>query len=477
MPAVTVRPPSVPSLRAILLLWLLVPLVVILPLRVYVQYRQTVTQTNEAFDEGLGDTALALANLIVVHNGQVSLALTPEVERSLRTDQTDTVYIALLGADGNVLRGDQVLGHLGVNRLPAPELIRKGVQFFESRIKGQRVRGAVRAVPCGHQICQIRVAETTLKRERIEREALRDTGGFFVALVLVEVVLILLAVRFTFKPLHRVSAEVARRHPNDLSPIAPERVPSELYPLIIAINDLFERVQSARQAQQAFLADAAHQLRTPLTALRTEAELALLENGQTSAHPTLVRIHRSAERAARLASQLLAQARSDASQQQGENTERFDLRAIAEQAATDWVPQALKAHVDLGFQLDSAPVLGHPYLLREVLSNLIHNALEYARAADARVTVRTRVEGQRSVLEVEDNGPGIAPAEREQVLQRFQRGANAPGTGSGLGLAIVRDIVRSHGGTLELLDGAIHDGPAPDGAPVGLLVRISLPRA
>lgn len=452
---------------------------VVLPFRAYVQYRQTVAQTNEAFDEGLGDTALALANLIVVHGSSISLTLTPEVERSLRADQTDIVYIALVGPDGATLTGDQSLGHLPVKPLGTSRLTSKGLQFFESKMIGQRVRGALRAVSCGQQICQIRVAETTLKRERIEQEALRDTAGFFVLLVLVEVMLILLAVRFTFKPLHRVSAEVAQRHPSDLSPLQPERVPSELHPLILAINDLFDRVQSARQAQQAFLADAAHQLRTPLTALRTEAELALLESSQSAAQPALERIHRSAERAARLASQLLAQARSDAAQQKTEHTELFDLRAIAEQAATDWVPLALKAHVDLGFQLESAPVRGHPYLLREVLSNLIHNAIEYAQpkrtqSFESRITVRTLVNGERSVLEVEDNGPGIPPDEREQVLQRFQRGTNAPGTGSGLGLAIVRDIVHSHGGSLELRDGSGQEGASH---PAGLLIRVSLPRA
>lgn len=475
----TTRQPNVYSLRATLLLWLLVPLVVVLPLRAYVQYRQTVAQTNEAFDHGLGDSALALANLVTERDGKITLALTPGIERSLRTDQSDIVYIALLGPDHTVLVGDQTLGQAPVTPLAPPRFAPKGLQFFESRIADRRVRGAVKTVNCGAQTCEVRVGETTLKRERIEREALRDTAGFFILLVLVEVMLILLAVRFTFKPLHRVSAEVAQRHPSDLSALQPERVPSELHPLILAINDLFARVQSARQAQQAFLADAAHQLRTPLTALRTEAELALLESDQSATQPALERIHRSAERAARLASQLLAQARSDAAQQKSEQTEWFDLRAIAQQAANDWVPQALTAHVDLGFQLDSAPVRGHPYLLREALSNLIHNALEYARpkgsrTVEARITVRTRVAGARSVLEVEDNGPGIPPGEREQVMRRFQRGINAPGTGSGLGLAIVRDIVQSHGGTIELLDGAAHETGIQT---PGLLVRISLPAA
>lgn len=467
------------SLQATLLLWLLVPLAVALPLRAYLQYQQTVRQTHEAIDEGLADTALALANLVRVEHGRARLLVSPESERLLRTDQTDTVYLALSGPRGEPWWGEPALGSYALHGLITQPS--RGVRFGQASIGGQPVRVAALPVPCPQADgdpaarCEVRVAETLHKRQRIETEALRDTVGFFVLLVGVEVLLILVAVRISMRPLRRLSEEVAQRPSHDLRPLQGQQVPTELRPLIDATNQLFDRVREANAAQQAFIADAAHQLRTPLTSLRTEAELALLETPKSPSHEALTRIHRSAERAARLASQLLAQARTDSRTRGDAHRERFDLRAVAEQAATDWVPQALRDGVDLGFQLDSAPALGQPYLLRELLGNLIHNALEYARplrGADTRITVRTRREDEHSILEVEDNGPGIPAHERERVLQRFQRGNQSSGTGSGLGLAIVQDIVEDHGGELQLLDAGTEPGDLP-----GLCVRIRFPTA
>jgi len=481
------------SLQARLLTWLLLPLAVVLPLRAWVQYEQTVAQTTEAFDEGLADTALALAELVRWDGTRMHFSVSPETERSLRTDQTDTVYIAALGPDGHAVAGDPLLAGVMLQRTrssaigmalrrltalprqPATEL-RGGVQFYDAIVhlpgdRQQAVRVALKRVACGPHACEVRVAETLVKRHRIENEVLQGTVGFFLGLVAIEVLIIVLAVRMSFAPMRRLSDELAGRSSDDLRPLAAQGVPAELHPFIQATNGLFARVREASAAQQAFIADAAHQLRTPLTALRTEAELALLEQPPGAPTANLERIHAAAERASRLASQLLAQARSDAGAHGLSAPERVDLRQVAEQAAEDWVPQALREGVDLGFQLSSAPVTGQAYLLRELLGNLIHNALVYAPLAhaqpeDTRITVRTVREGGSCMLEVEDNGPGIPPAERERVLQRFQRGSH--GTGSGLGLAIVRDIVSRHGGQLSLLDG-------PDGR--GLRVRITLAAA
>jgi two-component system sensor histidine kinase TctE len=476
------------SLQARLLIWLLLPLAVVLPLRAWVQYEQTVGQTNDAFDEGLADTALALADLVQWDDGAIRFALSAQTEHWLRTDQNDTLYIAVLGPDRRTVAGDVQLASVALERPSAGVLIRwlrrlaalphqpatdlRGVRFYDTRVRVgtqlQPVRLALKRVACGPVECEVRVAETLLKRERIEREALQGTVGFFLALVAIEVLIIVLAVRMSFAPLRRLSDELAGRASDDLRPLPATDVPAELHPFIQATNGLFARVREASAAQQAFIADAAHQLRTPLTALRTEAELALLEQPDGASTAALQRIHAAAERTARLAAQLLAQARSDAGAHGLASPERVDLRQVAEQAAEDWVPQAVRQGVDLGFQLEAAPVAGHAYLLRELLGNLIHNALVYAPLAHARpedthITVRTHRQADACVLEVEDNGPGIPAAERERVLQRFQRGSH--GTGSGLGLAIVRDIVSRHGGELQLLDGA---------AGRGLCVRVRL---
>jgi two-component system sensor histidine kinase TctE len=236
-----------------------------------------------------------------------------------------------------------------------------------------------------------------------------------------------------------------------------------------AINQMLGRVRAAAEAQRAFIADAAHQLRTPLTSLRTEAELALLESHPPQLTPALTRLADSSARAARLAGQLLSLARAEAPAAEPET--RLDLQQVARDAAAEWVPRAMAAGVDLGFDLQPARVQGRALLLQELLANLLHNAIEYA-GRGARVTVRTRSELQQdlpgAVLEVEDNGPGIPPADRARVFERFDRGSRPRGSGSGLGLAIVRDIARGHGAAVTLADGA--DGH-------GLLVRVQFGQA
>ena len=192
----------------------------------------------------------------------------------------------------------------------------------------------------------------------------------------------------------------------------------------------------------------------------------MLEPHEAAQEPLLQRLKSSVDRSARLAQQMLSMARSDAATPQ-EQLRLMDLRELAALAAEDWVPRALAAGMDLGFELQTAPVLGRSFLLRELLENLIHNSVNYA-GSGARVTVRSFTQDGQSVLEVEDTGPGIPAADRERVFGRFQRGAAAPGNGSGLGLAIAQDIALSHGGSLTLNDGAHGQG---------LRVRLSLPLA
>lgn len=457
------------SLRSTLLVWLLIPLAIILPTRAWFQYRALLAETAAAFDRGLADTALALSNLAHFDHGHLRVAMSRETEESLRADETDVEYFAVLDSHGRPVWGDAALiqarrhdlGH--INNLPT-------VHVFDTRIDGKPVRGVEKAFDCGHDTCKALAAETVNKRAFIERKAMKSTLVFFFLLISGLCLVMWWVVTRTLEPLRTLSREVSRRSLDDLSPLQTQRVPAEIRGLIEAVNQLFARVKQSADAQAAFLTDAAHQLRTPLTSLRTEAELALLENLDESVRPALERIHASAERAARLASQLLSQARAEARQQGPAHFESYDLKTTAEEAAAEWVPQALRRGVDLGFQLEPAPVMAEPHLLRELLSNLIHNALEYGAPTDgseARITVRTRVDGEWSCLEVEDNGPGVAPAERARVLERFQRGRGAQAGGSGLGLAIVRDIVNHHDGRLELLD-------AQEGAGRGLCVRILL---
>lgn len=448
-----------PSLRRALLVWLLAPLLIVLPAGAGLQYWLLQTPAEAAFDRSLADSVLVLANLIRDEGGLVSVDMSPDTERSLRTDQFDRVYLAVYGPQGRLLVGDDVLRPLLQPLSPGNSDTREIV------IAGERVRVFTQAMSCGRAVCQVMVGETLNKRRRLQRDALLAMGISMVALLIGAGLVLWFGIGRSLRPMVALDDQLGRRTLEDLRPLDAPGAPREVLPLIDALNRLFDRLRAAAQAQQAFLADAAHQLRTPLTALRTEAELALLEPHADSIHPTLQRLSQTADRAARLANQLLSLARTEATAQVAARAEPIDLKQIATEAAEEWVPRALAAKVDLGFDLQPATSFGRPFLVRELLGNLLHNALEYA-GAGARVTVRTGVENGQAVLEVEDNGPGIPAAARTRVFERFYRLPDSPGQGSGLGLAIVRDIAASHGAHVELLDGSTG---------TGLRVRVSFP--
>lgn len=458
------------SLKATLMLWVVLLLLAVVPLRSFVDVRNQLMRTSAAYDKSLSDWALALGNLVHITDGKVSFDLNEQTEQSLRTStSSDNIYYVVLGPDGKVLAGDAPLA------APPLPLARGERRLIDIRLGERPLRMAVHAVACGAALCQVRVAETLNQRDLTRLASLRNTVPLAIGTSLLFALAIWLVVRLAMRPLASINAQLAERSLDDLRPLQREQVPSEVRPLVDAIDQLLARMAHDATRQRHFIADAAHQLRTPLTALRTESELALLEAHPPAVHATLLRMHRSSQRVARLADQLLALARSEASTREPGGAEPVDLKAVAQDAAQDWVPRALERGADLGFQLEAAPVRGRRHLLRELLANLIHNALEYA-GGDAerpgRITVRTRFVAAddggtpRPMLEVEDNGPGVAPAERQRVFERFYRPAESPGAGSGLGLAIVQDIAQAHGAQVSLLDGE-------DGS--GLRVRVVFP--
>lgn len=459
------------SLKATLMLWVVALLLAVVPLRSFLDVRNQLMRTSAAYDKSLSDWALALGNLVHVAGGRIQFDLNAQTEQSLRTStSSDSIYYVVLDPAGRVLAGDAPLAG------PALMLARGERRYVDITLDERPLRMAVHAVECGTRLCQVRVAETLNQRDLTRLASLTTTLPLAVGAALLFALAIWLVVRAAMRPLASVNAQLAERSLDDLRPLQFSRVPTEVRPLVDAIDQLLGRMAADAARQRHFIADAAHQLRTPLTALRTESELALLESHPPAVHATLVRMQRSAQRVARLADQLLALARSDASSREPGGAERLDLKAVVQDAAQDWVPRALERGADLGFQLEPAPLRGRRHLLGELLANLIHNALEYVPGdaeRPARITVRTRLvpaaDGVlRAVLEVEDNGPGIAAAERARVFERFYRTPESPGSGSGLGLAIVRDIALAHGGAVELVD-------AEEGS--GLRVRVAFPTA
>lgn len=447
------------SLQRRLFGWLMLPLLVGLPLLGMALYQQVRHSAQSWLDEGLEDTALTLAGQIDLRSGEPRIDVSATMDRALRFDRQDDVFYLVLAPNGEVLQGDAGLTDVQ----PRPALQSAGGSHYgDVKLRDRELRLVQLGHDCSIGVCQILVAETLHKRDALQREI----GGLVALNGAILAVLLALAgwwaIRQGLAPLTDLSAELEHRDLHRLAPLT-ARLPRELVPLQAAFNRLFERLARAAGAQREFLADAAHQLRTPLTSLQTEIELAMLEPHDQRVDPLLQRLRQRVVRSARLAQQLLSLARAeDRSVDVGQ---RIDLRDIATESGQDWAHRSLPSGVDLGFELADAPALGHAFLLREALENLIHNAVSYA-GAGARITVRCGAGADGAWLEVEDNGPGIPPAERAAALQRFRRGSTASGAGSGLGLAIAADIAARHSGRLELLDA--HAGP-------GLRARISLP--
>ena len=272
------------------------------------------------------------------------------------------------------------------------------------------------------------------------------------------------------EPLKLMQQRIRARRPDDLSPIDPRGVPEEISPLVDAFNDLLGRLGQTISVQRRFIADAAHQMKTPLAGLRTQAELALRESSPADVRRSLEQLVRSSERAAHLISQLLSLTRMENLREQAAH-ESLDLNALARTVVTEWADEAIRRGIDFGYESDDAPapIAGHPILLREMFNNLIDNALRYTPAHGC-VTVRVRSDTTDVLFEVEDNGPGVAESERDLVFERFYRVLGTEIDGSGLGLSIVREIASQHDSSVSL-----HDAQ-PGADPPGLLSIVRFPK-
>jgi two-component system sensor histidine kinase TctE len=406
-----------------------------------VAYYPSIEPATQAYDQALVDIGLALGSNIRIGQSEYRFELPPAVEQVLRTDRFDRIYYRVMSPSGLEIAGDA--------QLPPPP----GDAVAHNTVyNGEKVRVVSVQAPCGRSVCTVLVAETMLKRDRLTRDILLQSLFPELLIALATLVIVWFGVKRGLQPLARLSDEIKARSSGDLRPIDAAGAPEETRPLVGALNGLLEEVGAASRKQQRFLADAAHQLRTPLAGLQAHTELALAQPIPEDCRAQLEQVHRATIRTARLANQLLALARAEPGARS--SSSQLDLKGLAQAEAENWVRQALARDIDLGFELEAATLEGDAFLLREALSNLVHNALEYTQRG-GRVTVRTGRRDGHSFLEVEDDGPGIAPPERARVLERFYRVPGTPGTGSGLGLAIVREIAAGHGASIAIMDSPV----------------------
>jgi two-component system sensor histidine kinase TctE len=461
------EPRSQRSLFGDILDWMLVPLLLLWPLSVLTIWLLAQGIANRPFDRELGELARTLSRRVAVvampasrQGSEVRVSLNEASAAILRSDPSDTVFYQVLGARGEWVAGDRDLPVPDEPRAPSGEL-----RFRDDAVQGQPVRVAYLWLSAAGSTANavpplVQVAETLDKRAQLTTEIARGVMLSQFAILPLAVLLVWFALLRGFRPLNELQRRIRQRASDDLSPIDERLAPEEVSPLVGAINDLLARLDRSIAAQKHFLADAAHQLKTPLAGLRTQAELAQREvdagGDAKSIKRSLHQIARSSQRAAHMVNQLLSMARAEDSEQ-ARRVQPFNLAALATDTVHDFVPRAMESGIDLGYEGpergdDSVLRLtGQPVLVRELIRNLVDNALQYTPRGGA-VTVRLLADrfGQVVVLQVEDNGPGIPEAERELVFQPFYRALGTEVDGSGLGLAIVREIAERHGASVSI---------------------------
>ena len=443
------------------LVWLVVALMILLLATISISEYLVHLAVDAPYDEKLVDLARALGS--EVRGGDGGLMIRPGFAQLLRSDRRDRVYYALRGSDGQVLAGDSDMPPPTGNLPEAAPLLSDG-QIRDEPVRVASLVIAYPPDPEGRLIVQ--VAETLNKRLMLT-ETLRAQAVALpqILVLMVAILLIVYGYAFVLRPMQRLKTLIDHRGSGDLTPLDPESAPRDMRPLILSINGLMQRLTASIDAQRRFIADAAHQLRTPLAGLKSQTELALIERDPAEIRRTLERIADGTEHATALANRLLTLARAGSPLLAP--PQDVDLRAIAQEAIADHLPQANVRSQDLGFEGpprgERITVRGDGLLLRELLSNLIDNAVRYTPYGGA-ITVEVGRTGVGTpALAVTDTGPGIPRDEHEKVFEPFYRGAEAEVAGTGLGLAIVRTIAAAHQASVAL-------SPGPNGR--GLRVAI-----
>ncbi len=435
------------TLRRRLLLWVSGPLVALWIISTLIDHGVAKGFVNLNYDRALLDTALDLGRNVRESGDRLYLDLPQPVIEMLISGEQGRFYYRANGPDGEYITGDPDLPD------PPGDRMEDRVVYYNAVYRNEAVRAVSLRVPVlpgsGRGAILIQVAERTTLRDDFTRQILTRMMIPQGILVLLSTLTIWFGIGLGLSALTGVRREIENRSHVDLSPIDESAAPAEVQPLVRAMNGLLERLSAALAAQQRFIADAAHQLRTPVAALKAQAEVAMRQARDGELSATLQQLHTAADHAARLVQQLLTLARAEPGSHRSVMRQPVELSALAKETTGAWVPRALARNIDLGFDDSSAvsTISADPFLIHELLGNLVDNAIQYTPAG-GRVTVRVRSEPGGTVLEVEDDGPGIPPEEREKVFERFYRMPGGSPEGCGLGLAIVREIAQGHGATV-----------------------------
>ncbi|WP_454693868.1 ATP-binding protein [Achromobacter aegrifaciens] len=434
------------SLRARLLFFLLAAIVVGALVQGAIAYRSTLAQADDIFDSLLQRTALSLGT------GDGLLSTGPTHARGAGSPVADDLIIQIWTPDGVRVFNSR-------SRRPLPDQIVLG--FSDAKMEGSTYRVYSLATP--FQVIQV-AQDMGVRTSMARALALRTIAPIAAAAPLL-MLIVWCVVSWSLRPVKRARAQVAARQPEDLSPISVQGLPDEIRPLVQELNLLLERMRGAFAQQKQFVGDAAHELRSPLTALRLQLQ-ALQRAGDADARQLAEqRLAAGIDRATRLVEQLLSMARHESAAGQTPAL-AVDLADVLRQALSEMLPQANAKSISI--ELDGAPqawVQGQRDALALLVRNLLDNAIKYTPTGK-RVRLHLEQAAHEAALLIDDEGPGVAPDERERVFDRFYRVEGNAQHGSGLGLAIARSIADQHGATIELQD-------TPSGE--GLRVKVAFP--
>lgn len=428
------------SLRRQLLLWLLLPQLVLWAGGGLLAYRIALSYAEKGIDQSLTQSVRALARQVKPVGSGLLIDFPRAAQDVLEQDPKDRISYMVSSPPGQFLLGNQRLPQPASDRVVTDEPF-----LYAADVDGRPLRIVALDVNYGEvnapQTLRVQVGKSLAVQQRIARELIAD----MLAPLLAAGVLLSLAVyggiQRGLAPLTKLTAQLENRSVNALSPIGMTQAPNEVHALVQAINGLLDEVARNVNQEKRFINDAAHQLRTPLAGLISQVELAQRENADPVLGARLTKVCTGAERSAHLVHQLLTLARTETTARR----EPLDLAALAREVAREWTPRAVAAGVDLGYEgKEHRTVQGDALQLREAMANLLDNALRYTPRGSA-VTLKVEADGERTRLQVEDNGPGLSEADMAHVFQRFWRASELPG-GCGLGLAIVSEIARRHGG-------------------------------
>jgi len=446
------------SLFGEILDWMLTPFLLLWPITFGLTWLVAEGIAKVPFDRGLGQSAKALAQLVQSDERTVSFHLPLSAHQILHADETDTVYYQVLGGNGELLSGEA--------GLPMPQddekLVTNELRIRDDLMAGIPVRVAyiwVRVNPRAAQPALVQVAETLEKRSVLAHEIIKGVMLPLFVILPLAVLLVWLALTRGIQPLSELEDRIRQRKPDDMSPLDETAVPTEVMPLVSSVNDLLDRLKHSIATQKRFLADAAHQLKTPLAGLRMQADLAQRSDANAEdLKQSLKQIGRASMRATHTVNQLLALARAESSGS-AVSMQTCDLALLTMEVVKDSLPRAMERQIDLGFEGPEpglAMQAGNPTLLKEMVRNLIDNAINYTpSSAGEQGVVTARVCGDLSSgweIQVEDSGHGIPEAERERVFEPFYRALGAEADGSGLGLAIVKEISDKHQAKVSIND-------------------------